>query len=80
MKPLNYYMSEVEAPPEVERAVLALTHASHLFLIRELAIAIGQEGYSYTPYEQYETFNGWIVKQSPDTWRGVLRWLAMEVI
>ena len=81
MKPLNYYMSEVEAPPEVEEAILALKPNTHLLLIQELALAIGRGGwYSFNPYEQFEVFYGWIAKQSPETYKGLIRWLAMEVI
>ena len=77
MKPLNYYMSEVEAPPEIEEK----NSYDLSEMIRDLANAISV-GYFrlYEKLDYLETVHKWFHEQSRTTWVGVLRWLAMEAI
>ena len=82
MKPLNYYMSEVEVPPEVENLIRSLDLYNLSELICELSNAIATKYFSLynkdLPFP--EEVSEWLRIQSSTTWVGVLRWLAMEVI
>lgn len=78
---INYYMSEVEVPPEIEEKIKSLDSYDLSEMIRDLANAISV-GY-FRPYEKLdylETVHKWFHEQSRTTWVGVLRWLAMEAI
>jgi len=79
---INYYMSEVTAPPEIESLMRGLDLYDLSELIRSLAEAIATKYFelhnrnlSYSP-----EIADWLRVQSCDTWVRVLRWLAMEVI
>jgi hypothetical protein len=80
MRPINYYVSEVVAPPEIEEAITSLDLYDNTELAKDLldAIAVGY----FKPREKLESpeIHLWIKPQSAITWRGLLRWLVMEVI
>ena len=82
MKPLNYYMSEVEAPPEIEKLIRTLDIYDLSELVRELAEAIATKYFEL--YNRNIAFSAelaeWLRVQSCDTWVRVLRFVSMEVI
>lgn len=86
MKPLNYYLSEVEAPPEVEEYFLQLDMDDKLYLGQMLCTYIDRadKNYEIRWKENISSYSKikveWLSQQSRDTWVRVLRWLAMEVI
>ena len=83
MKPLNYYMSEVEVPEHLDlehNLTLSRDHDNGKAcrdLVRDLLDAIGTGWFRSHSTSQCDR---WIAIQSPDTWRRLIRWLAMEVI
>lgn len=89
---INYYMSEVEVPPEVEAILLRYDMECRLDLAKRLIASItdlddGYEGdFAYNPVSMRGDRvcgldeDRWLSQQSRDTWVRVLRWLAMEAI
>ena len=84
---INYYMSEVKVPPEIEKAILKLDMVEKLDLGRRLSGSLENIECGYhkgmvwrhsTPSSRVE--DRWLELQSRDTWVRVLRWLAMEAI
>ncbi len=81
MKPLNYYMGEVIAPPQIESFILESRSENNgrscRDLMRDLLDALGTGWFRPNSYGWTDQ---WIAVQSADTWRRLIRWLAMEVI
>jgi hypothetical protein len=85
---INYYMSEVEVPPEVEEIFSRYTQQEALHLVRQLGTSLEDlnSGYSeklaYTRISKSRDLpeDQWLSQQSRDTWVRVLRWISMEVI
>ena len=77
MKPLNYYMSEVEIPEDLALEFEYDNGKAARDLMRDLLDALGTGWFRPQSTSQCDR---WIAIQSPDTWRRIIRWLAMEVI
>lgn len=83
---INYYMSEVEVPPEVEAILLRYDMECRLDLAKRLIASITDLDFAYNPVSMRGDRvcgldeDRWLSQQSRDTWVRVLRWLAMEAI